>query len=195
MSVFVVFYKSLSLENKLKKICDAFTAHHYSLPDMYNASTCRRTRSRVIRTQRSSDKSDGWWTRICHRISSSTGPQDTTMVYAVNHNDISSSNSKLPRFKSSKKPITSVPCVLQGSVSSHIVDFHKHSIVSGSVDNSTMVWIRCCIVVMSISSDTWLIIYQQSCPNRIQKLHGLNLDKLLQIPHKHRLEQLLLRVA
>jgi len=33
-SVFIVFYKSASIENKLKKICDAFMAHRYSLPDM-----------------------------------------------------------------------------------------------------------------------------------------------------------------
>ena len=33
-SVFIVFYKSVSIENKLKKICDAFMAHRYSLPDM-----------------------------------------------------------------------------------------------------------------------------------------------------------------
>lgn len=32
--VFIVFYKSLSIETKLKKICDAFDAHRYSLPDM-----------------------------------------------------------------------------------------------------------------------------------------------------------------
>ena len=32
--VFIVFYKSMSIENKLKKICDAFDAHRYSLPDM-----------------------------------------------------------------------------------------------------------------------------------------------------------------
>jgi V-type H+-transporting ATPase subunit a len=33
-SVFIVFYKSASIESKLKKICDAFMAHRYSLPDM-----------------------------------------------------------------------------------------------------------------------------------------------------------------
>ncbi len=33
-SVFIVFYKSASIETKLKKICDAFMAHRYSLPDM-----------------------------------------------------------------------------------------------------------------------------------------------------------------
>lgn len=33
-SVFIVFYKSLSIETKLKKICDAFMAHRYTLPDM-----------------------------------------------------------------------------------------------------------------------------------------------------------------
>jgi len=33
-SVFIVFYKSLSIERKLKKICDAFLAHRYTLPDM-----------------------------------------------------------------------------------------------------------------------------------------------------------------
>mmetsp|Transcript_16908 Transcript_16908/g.32010 ORF Transcript_16908/g.32010 Transcript_16908/m.32010 type:complete len:870 (+) Transcript_16908:49-2658(+) len=33
-SVFIVFYKSVSIENKLKKICDAFQAHRYSTPDM-----------------------------------------------------------------------------------------------------------------------------------------------------------------
>lgn len=33
-SVFIIFYKSESIELKLKKICDAFSAHRYSLPDM-----------------------------------------------------------------------------------------------------------------------------------------------------------------
>ncbi|KAL7580115.1 hypothetical protein ACA910_012875 [Epithemia clementina (nom. ined.)] len=33
-SVFIIFYKSESIESKLKKICDAFSAHRYSLPDM-----------------------------------------------------------------------------------------------------------------------------------------------------------------
>lgn len=33
-SVFIIFYKSESIEGKLKKICDAFQAHRYSLPDM-----------------------------------------------------------------------------------------------------------------------------------------------------------------
>jgi len=32
--VFVVFYKSVWIEAKLKRICDAFSAHRYSLPDM-----------------------------------------------------------------------------------------------------------------------------------------------------------------
>ncbi|GAX19971.1 V-type H+-transporting ATPase subunit a [Fistulifera solaris] len=32
--VFIIFYKSESIETKLKKICDAFSAHRYSLPDM-----------------------------------------------------------------------------------------------------------------------------------------------------------------
>jgi len=32
--VFIVFYKSLSIESKIKKICRAFEAHCYSLPDM-----------------------------------------------------------------------------------------------------------------------------------------------------------------
>ena len=37
--VFIVFYKSLSIETKLKKICDAFDAHRYSLPDMDDAAS------------------------------------------------------------------------------------------------------------------------------------------------------------
>jgi len=35
--VFIVFFKSTSIESKLKKICDAFGAHRYSLPDMDDA--------------------------------------------------------------------------------------------------------------------------------------------------------------
>lgn len=35
--VFIIFYKSESIENKLKRICDAFAAHRYSLPDMDDA--------------------------------------------------------------------------------------------------------------------------------------------------------------
>lgn len=41
-SVFIVFYKSVSIENKLKKICDAFQAHRYSLPDMDDAPAIDR---------------------------------------------------------------------------------------------------------------------------------------------------------
>jgi len=40
--VFVVFYKSASIEEKLKKICDAFSAHRYSLPDMDDAPAVDR---------------------------------------------------------------------------------------------------------------------------------------------------------
>jgi V-type H+-transporting ATPase subunit a len=40
--VFIVFYKSVSIENKLKKICDAFEAHRYSLPDMDDAPAVDR---------------------------------------------------------------------------------------------------------------------------------------------------------
>lgn len=40
--VFIVFYKSASIENKLKKICDAFSAHRYSLPDMDDAPAVDR---------------------------------------------------------------------------------------------------------------------------------------------------------
>jgi len=40
--VFIVFYKSLSIETKLKKICDAFAAHRYSLPDMDDAPAVDR---------------------------------------------------------------------------------------------------------------------------------------------------------
>ena len=38
-SVFIIFYKSESIEIKLKKICDAFQAHRYSLPDMDDAGS------------------------------------------------------------------------------------------------------------------------------------------------------------
>lgn len=41
-SVFIVFYKSVSIEAKLKKICDAFMAHRYSLPDMDDAPAIDR---------------------------------------------------------------------------------------------------------------------------------------------------------
>jgi len=41
-SVFIVFYKSVSIETKLKKICDAFMAHRYSLPDMDDAPAIDR---------------------------------------------------------------------------------------------------------------------------------------------------------
>jgi len=40
--VFVVFYKSLSIEVKLKKICDAFGAHRYALPDIDDAPAVNR---------------------------------------------------------------------------------------------------------------------------------------------------------
>ena len=35
--VFIIFFKSESIETKLKKICDAFSAHRYTLPDMDDA--------------------------------------------------------------------------------------------------------------------------------------------------------------
>lgn len=38
-SVFIVFYKSVSIETKLKKICDAFMAHRYTLPDMDDSAS------------------------------------------------------------------------------------------------------------------------------------------------------------
>mmetsp|Transcript_23123 Transcript_23123/g.54669 ORF Transcript_23123/g.54669 Transcript_23123/m.54669 type:complete len:883 (-) Transcript_23123:62-2710(-) len=38
-SVFIVFYKSQAIEAKLKKICGAFQAHRYSIPDMDDASS------------------------------------------------------------------------------------------------------------------------------------------------------------
>jgi len=41
-SVFIIFYKSASIEAKLKKICDAFLAHRYSLPDMDDAPAVDR---------------------------------------------------------------------------------------------------------------------------------------------------------
>lgn len=40
--VFIVFYKSIQIETKLKKICDAFSAHRYSLPDMDDAPAVDR---------------------------------------------------------------------------------------------------------------------------------------------------------
>jgi V-type H+-transporting ATPase subunit a len=41
-SVFIIFYKSVTIESKLKKICDAFLAHRYSLPDMDDAPAIDR---------------------------------------------------------------------------------------------------------------------------------------------------------
>eukprot|EP00537_Pseudo-nitzschia_pungens_P003976 CAMPEP_0172369544 /NCGR_PEP_ID=MMETSP1060-20121228/33243_1 /TAXON_ID=37318 /ORGANISM="Pseudo-nitzschia pungens, Strain cf. cingulata" /LENGTH=863 /DNA_ID=CAMNT_0013094491 /DNA_START=302 /DNA_END=2893 /DNA_ORIENTATION=+ len=38
-SVFLVFYKSKAIESKLRKICDAFQAHRYNLPDMDDLDT------------------------------------------------------------------------------------------------------------------------------------------------------------
>jgi V-type H+-transporting ATPase subunit a len=40
--VFIVFFKSTTIESKLKKICDAFGAHRYSLPDMDDAPAVDR---------------------------------------------------------------------------------------------------------------------------------------------------------
>ena len=41
-SVFLIFYKSATIENKLKKICDAFLAHRYMLPDMDDLSSVQK---------------------------------------------------------------------------------------------------------------------------------------------------------
>jgi len=38
-SVFIVFYKSQTIEAKLKKICGAFQAHRYNIPDMDDATS------------------------------------------------------------------------------------------------------------------------------------------------------------
>jgi len=38
-SVFIVFYKSQAIEAKLKKICGAFQAHRYNIPDMDDATS------------------------------------------------------------------------------------------------------------------------------------------------------------
>jgi len=38
-SVFLIFYKSATIGTKLKRICDAFLAHRYNLPDMEDADT------------------------------------------------------------------------------------------------------------------------------------------------------------
>jgi V-type H+-transporting ATPase subunit a len=41
-SVFVIFYKSEAIEAKLKRICDAFQAHRYSLPNMDDGGSVDR---------------------------------------------------------------------------------------------------------------------------------------------------------
>ena len=41
-SVFIIFFKSDSIEGKLKKICDSFLAHRYSLPDMDDAGSVEK---------------------------------------------------------------------------------------------------------------------------------------------------------
>jgi len=41
-SVFLVFFKSAAIEIKLKKICDAFMAHRYTLPDMDDMTNLHR---------------------------------------------------------------------------------------------------------------------------------------------------------
>lgn len=41
-SVFLIFYKSSTIEVKLKKICDAFQAHRYNLPDMDDVATVEK---------------------------------------------------------------------------------------------------------------------------------------------------------
>jgi V-type H+-transporting ATPase subunit a len=43
-SVFIIFYKSESIELKLKRICDAFDAHRYSLPDMDDGGAVDKVR-------------------------------------------------------------------------------------------------------------------------------------------------------
>jgi len=40
--VFIIFYKSIEIEIKVQKICDAFDAHRYSLPDMDDAPAVDR---------------------------------------------------------------------------------------------------------------------------------------------------------
>ncbi|VEU42702.1 unnamed protein product [Pseudo-nitzschia multistriata] len=41
-SVFLVFFKSKAIEVKLKRICDAFMAHRYTLPDMDDLATVEK---------------------------------------------------------------------------------------------------------------------------------------------------------
>ena len=40
--VFLVFFKSAAIEGKIKKICDAFGARRYPVPDMDNATAVRQ---------------------------------------------------------------------------------------------------------------------------------------------------------
>ncbi len=41
-SVFIIFFKSEAIEAKLKKICDAFQAHRYTMPDMDDPNAVER---------------------------------------------------------------------------------------------------------------------------------------------------------
>jgi V-type H+-transporting ATPase subunit a len=41
-SVFLIFFKSATIETKLKRICDAFMAHRYTLPDMDDLDTVQK---------------------------------------------------------------------------------------------------------------------------------------------------------
>jgi V-type H+-transporting ATPase subunit a len=74
--VFIIFYKSLSIEKKLKQICDAFSAHRYSLPDMDDAPAVDRmlteNAQELVDSRTVLLKNQDTRFRLCQMLASST---------------------------------------------------------------------------------------------------------------------------
>jgi len=73
--VFIIFYKSTSIETKVKKICDAFSAHRYSIPSMDDLKSVQdmleRNRVELEDSHRVLMKNQDTRFRMCQMLSGS----------------------------------------------------------------------------------------------------------------------------
>jgi len=75
-SVFIIFYKSAVIEQKIKKICTAFSANCYSLPDMDDAESVNRllteNAQEIIDSRTVLLKNQATRYRLCQRLAQHT---------------------------------------------------------------------------------------------------------------------------
>mmetsp|Transcript_30620 Transcript_30620/g.70091 ORF Transcript_30620/g.70091 Transcript_30620/m.70091 type:complete len:869 (-) Transcript_30620:166-2772(-) len=71
--VFIIFYKSSTIGTKIKKICDAFSAHRYNLPDMNDANAIERqlaeNAQELVDSQRVLSKNKDSRQKLCQMLS------------------------------------------------------------------------------------------------------------------------------